>query len=201
MNPDSFPAPLYAETVLGPNFEDAKRYFLDALLEIHYAHSRMLAHQGILTGSEEQTLRAALNHLDLFVLGGMPGVNITPPWVLGGDATGVIDAVGDLSGVSDNKLQVGDSVIINPGISDYTCEYCLAGEHSAEDLLPSIDVPVLVIGGDKDNFTPVRYAEALARAMPKGELVMLSATHVAPLEQRQIVHAKVGEFLDRLTPE
>jgi NADPH:quinone reductase-like Zn-dependent oxidoreductase len=42
----------------------------------------------------------------------------------------VIDAIGDLSGVSDNKLQVGDSVIINPGISDYTCEYCLAGEHS-----------------------------------------------------------------------
>ena len=39
-------------------------------------------------------------------------------------------AVGDLTGVSDNKLQVGDSVIINPGISDYTCEYCQAGEHS-----------------------------------------------------------------------
>jgi NADPH:quinone reductase-like Zn-dependent oxidoreductase len=73
---------------------------------------------------------AALNHLDLFVVGGMPGVKITPPWILGGDATGVVEAIGDLSGVSDNKLQVGDSVIINPGISDYTCEYCLAGEHS-----------------------------------------------------------------------
>ncbi len=73
---------------------------------------------------------AALNHLDLFVVGGMPGVKITPPWILGADATGVVDAVGDLSGISDNKLQVGDSVIINPGISDYTCEYCQAGEHS-----------------------------------------------------------------------
>ena len=73
---------------------------------------------------------AALNHLDLFVVAGMPGVKITPPWILGADATGVVDAVGDLSGVSDNKLQVGDSVIINPGISDYTCEYCQAGEHS-----------------------------------------------------------------------
>jgi len=73
---------------------------------------------------------AALNHLDLFVVGGMPGVKITPPWILGADATGVVDAVGDLSGVSDNKLQVGDSVIINPGISDHTCEYCLAGEQS-----------------------------------------------------------------------
>ncbi len=73
---------------------------------------------------------AALNHLDLFVIGGMPGVKITPPWILGGDATGVVDAIGDLSGISDNKLQVGDSVIINPGISDYTCEYCLSGEQS-----------------------------------------------------------------------
>ena len=69
MNPDSFPAPIYAETVLGPNFEDAKRYFLDALIEIHYAHSRMLAAQGILTGAEEQTLRSALNQLDRAAIG------------------------------------------------------------------------------------------------------------------------------------
>ena len=64
MNPDSFPAPLYAETVLGPNFEDAKRYFLDALLEIHYAHTCMLAQQGILAAAEERELRSALNGLD-----------------------------------------------------------------------------------------------------------------------------------------
>ena len=73
---------------------------------------------------------AALNHLDLFVVAGLPGVKITPPWILGGDATGVIDAIGDLSGVADNRLQVGDAVIINPGVSDLTCEYCRAGEHS-----------------------------------------------------------------------
>jgi len=74
---------------------------------------------------------AALNHLDLFVIGGMPGVTMTTaPWVLGADATGIVDAIGDLSGVADNQLKVGDSVVINPGISDLTCEYCKAGEHS-----------------------------------------------------------------------
>lgn len=73
---------------------------------------------------------AALNHLDLFVVAGMPGVTIKPPWILGADATGIIDAVGDLSGISDNQLKVGDNVIINPGLSDRTCEYCLAGEQS-----------------------------------------------------------------------
>jgi len=73
---------------------------------------------------------AALNHLDLFVVAGLPGVKITPPWILGGDATGIVEAIGDLSGVADNRLQIGDTVIINPGLSDLTCEYCQAGEHS-----------------------------------------------------------------------
>ncbi len=69
---------------------------------------------------------AALNHLDLFVVGGLPGITITPSWILGGDAAGVIDRVGgDVRGVS-----VGDFVLINPGISDRTCEYCRRGEQS-----------------------------------------------------------------------
>ncbi len=73
---------------------------------------------------------AALNHLDLFVLGGIPGVKIVPPWILGADAAGVVDAIGDLGGNSDGDLKVGDIVIVNPGVSDHTCEYCKAGEHS-----------------------------------------------------------------------
>ena len=69
-------------------------------------------------------LAAALNHLDLFVVGGLPNVHIVPPWILGSDAMGTIDAVGDaVSG-----LGVGDRVLINPGLSDRTCGYCLAGE-------------------------------------------------------------------------
>ena len=69
---------------------------------------------------------AALNHLDLFVIAGLPGVAITPKWVMGADATGEVESVG--SAVRD--VAPGDRVIINPGISDRTCEYCLAGEQS-----------------------------------------------------------------------
>jgi len=61
---DSFPAPIYADTVLTPNFEDAKKYFLDSLLDIHYAHARMLAAQGILSREDETALLAALDGLD-----------------------------------------------------------------------------------------------------------------------------------------
>lgn len=64
-----------------------------------------------------RVLAAALNHLDLFAIGGLPGISITPPWIIGADAVGVIDGTDDL-------------VIINPGISDGTCEYCRHGEQS-----------------------------------------------------------------------
>src|SRR5579872_2943552 len=61
---DPFPAPIYAETVLIHNFDDAKKYFLGALIEIHYAHTRMLAGCGLLTREDEGKLLAALHGLD-----------------------------------------------------------------------------------------------------------------------------------------
>ena len=38
----SFPAPIYRDTVLVQIFEDAKRFFLEPLLAIQYAHTLML---------------------------------------------------------------------------------------------------------------------------------------------------------------
>ncbi|MFI5228133.1 MAG: zinc-binding dehydrogenase, partial [Gemmatimonadales bacterium] len=67
---------------------------------------------------------AALNHLDLFVVSGLPNVRITPPWILGADACGAVDAVGDVT----SPVAVGDYVVINPGVSDRSCEYCREGE-------------------------------------------------------------------------
>jgi NADPH:quinone reductase-like Zn-dependent oxidoreductase len=71
-----------------------------------------------------RVLAAALNHLDLFVVGGLPNVRIVPPWIIGSDAMGVIDAVG----AAVTGLDVGDQVLVNPGVSDRTCPSCLAGE-------------------------------------------------------------------------
>lgn len=69
---------------------------------------------------------AALNHLDLFVIRGVPGVSHEFPHILGADGAGVVAAVG----ADVRRVQPEDRVMINPGISDYTCEYCRAGEHS-----------------------------------------------------------------------
>jgi argininosuccinate lyase len=59
-----FPAPVYSETVLAVNFADAQRYFLDALLEIHYAHILMLARQGIVPLAVAQRCLEGLDSLD-----------------------------------------------------------------------------------------------------------------------------------------
>jgi len=69
---------------------------------------------------------AALNHLDLFVIRGLKGLEYRFPHVLGGDGAGEVDALGP--GVS--QVKPGDRVMINPGVPDYTCDYCKAGEHS-----------------------------------------------------------------------
>jgi NADPH:quinone reductase-like Zn-dependent oxidoreductase len=68
---------------------------------------------------------AALNHLDLFVVRGLP-LEYRFPHVLGADGAGVVDAVGP--GV--RAVRPGDRVMINPGVADYTCAFCRAGEES-----------------------------------------------------------------------
>ncbi len=69
---------------------------------------------------------AALNHLDLFVARGLPGSALSFPHIVGADGAGEVAAVGP--GVT--RVRIGDRVMINPGISDYSCEFCLKGEHS-----------------------------------------------------------------------
>lgn len=73
-----------------------------------------------------------------------------------------------------------------------------AGEHSAEDLLSSIDVPALVVAGDRDSFTPPALAKKMADAMPKAKLLVTLGTHVVPLEHRELVEREVMDLLDRV---
>lgn len=61
----SFPAPIYRDTVLVQIFADAKRYFLEPLLAIQYAHTLMLGRQGIMSRLEVDACLRALNGLDL----------------------------------------------------------------------------------------------------------------------------------------
>jgi argininosuccinate lyase len=66
---ESRPAPEYTAAVLAINFQDAQRYFREALLQIHYAHTLMLARQQILTREEACVCLKALDRLDRRQLG------------------------------------------------------------------------------------------------------------------------------------
>jgi len=69
---------------------------------------------------------AGLNHLDIWVRKGRPGLVLSMPHILGCDAAGVVvDAGSDVTNV-----KIGDEVVLNPGLSCGSCEYCNRGEQS-----------------------------------------------------------------------
>jgi NADPH:quinone reductase-like Zn-dependent oxidoreductase len=69
---------------------------------------------------------AALNHLDLFVREGLPGLTLPMPFWTGCDIAGEVAQVGaDVQGI-----EVGDRVAVNPNLSCGRCEFCRRGEHS-----------------------------------------------------------------------
>lgn len=69
---------------------------------------------------------AALNHLDIWVRKGRPGLTLSFPHVLGSDAAGIVLDVGD--GI--DRGLVGGKVVLNPGLWCGRCEWCLRGDHS-----------------------------------------------------------------------
>lgn len=76
-----------------------------------------------------QVKAAAYNRLDLWVLGGWPGLNLKLPHVMGSDGAGIVAAVGaNVAGFA-----VGDRVAVNPTVSCGHCAYCLAGRDNLCD--------------------------------------------------------------------
>jgi NADPH:quinone reductase-like Zn-dependent oxidoreductase len=81
-----------------------------------------------------QVKACALNHLDVWTRGGLPGIKIPLPHILGNDIAGVVREVGDLV----SWVRAGDEVMLHPGVSCGHCEECLGGKDnlcSAYDIL------------------------------------------------------------------
>src|SRR6266849_4032308 len=68
----------------------------------------------------------ALNHLDLWVRHGMPGITIPMPHILGSDIAGEVARVGELV----TRVKVGQKVLLAPGIACGQCAACSAGARS-----------------------------------------------------------------------
>ena len=133
---------------------------------------------------------AALNHVDLFVLAGMPGVRIVPPWIMGADGAGVIDAIGPKV----TGLREGDAVLLNPGVSCRQCEYCLEGDHPLcvkyailGEHLPGTFADFIVLPAANvraiPHETPVELAAALPLATLTAWRMVVSKARVGPEDE------------------
>jgi pimeloyl-ACP methyl ester carboxylesterase len=70
--------------------------------------------------------------------------------------------------------------------------------YSGADVLPTINVPTLIVAGTVDTFTPPRLAKTMHRAIPDSEILFLEdASHGAVIEYPDEVNEAVGSFLDR----
>lgn len=76
-----------------------------------------------------RVLAVSVNHLDLWVRRGMPGMPIPFPRILGSDGTGEVVEVGaDVEGV-----EVGERVLILPGVSSGLSEHDARGDDHLSD--------------------------------------------------------------------
>lgn len=66
----------------------------------------------------------ALNHLDLFVRAGIPGMKFPLPHILGSDIAGEVVEAGELC----ERVKPGWRVLLSPGTSCRQCEQCLNGQ-------------------------------------------------------------------------
>jgi NADPH:quinone reductase-like Zn-dependent oxidoreductase len=128
----------------------------------------------------------ALNHLDIWARQGTRGERIPMPHISGCDISGEVAKVGSL--VKNHKI--GDKVLIAPGISDGTCEYCTAGWDS---LCESYKIIGYETQGGYAEYTAVPSANVLpipgnlgfeeAASIP---LVFLTAWHMLTTRARLI---------------
>jgi pimeloyl-ACP methyl ester carboxylesterase len=69
------------------------------------------------------------------------------------------------------------------------------GNHEVAHVLDTIDVPTLVIAGDRDAFTSRSVAERMAGRIPSSEfLVVRGATHYTGVEYPELVNLRIEKF-------
>ncbi|MRG91820.1 alpha/beta fold hydrolase [Polyangium spumosum] len=74
------------------------------------------------------------------------------------------------------------------------------GDHDASDVLGAIDVPTLVVSGDRDAMTPPALAKEMARQIPGAELyVVRGGTHYTAVEFPELVSLRLEKFLAKAT--
>ena len=77
----------------------------------------------------------SINHLDIWIRKGIPGLHVSLPRILGSDGAGTIVDIGN--SVKDFSYKIGDNVIIQPGVYDPKCKQSISGN---ENLSPTYGI-------------------------------------------------------------
>lgn len=77
----------------------------------------------------------------------------------------------------------------------------MAARPDSTSILPNIDVPVLLLSGDKDQLIPPTRSEAMATAIKTATLVTVeNAGHMPMMEQPHATTMAIRKFLDEISP-
>ncbi|MEW5854903.1 MAG: alpha/beta hydrolase [Myxococcota bacterium] len=70
------------------------------------------------------------------------------------------------------------------------------GRHTAEDILSSIGVPVLVVGGERDIYTPLAQSRKMHDLIPDSELLIIpGGSHAGLVEQPELLNLRLEKFI------
>jgi len=71
-----------------------------------------------------------------------------------------------------------------------------AKDHSARDVLPTINVPTLIFGAEHDTFTPAWLSRDMQKLIPGAEFQFLPmGSHTAPIEHPDLIGLRFDKFL------
>jgi NADPH:quinone reductase-like Zn-dependent oxidoreductase len=112
----------------------------------------------------------ALNHLDVWARGGLPGIEIKLPHVLGNDIAGIVREVGEVA----DWVRPGDEVLLQPGVSCGHCAECLSGR---DNLCPDYDI----LGYRRDGGYAELVAAPAVNVVPKPKNLSWEAAAALPL--------------------
>jgi 3-oxoadipate enol-lactonase len=76
--------------------------------------------------------------------------------------------------------------------------HAMAGRSDSSDLLPTIEVPSLIVVGEEDSITPPSEAERMASLINRASLVRIEgAGHLPPVEKPEELNREIETFLTR----
>jgi NADPH:quinone reductase-like Zn-dependent oxidoreductase len=128
-----------------------------------------------------------VNHLDLWVRAGLPGLDLEMPHILGSDIVGIARAVGETV----RHVRAGDRVLVLPTLSCGVCPACMAGD---DNLCRAYDV----LGRRRNGGYAEQVAVPGANCLPYPENLSWEKAAAVPLVFLTAWHMLIGRA--RLAP-